>query len=117
MKESLLFLILVAPSFVSKIINEYIYAYSTGEIDSIAPLDIKKMRRVIVKQITVEKGASRGCYDDGAGPKRACYKLFQSVHLAAFVPADSRIGTFSAYPCNPPAPYRCVPAFWTAETL
>jgi hypothetical protein len=46
---------LVAPSFVSKIINEYIYAYSTGEIDSIAPLDIKKMRSVIVKQISVEK--------------------------------------------------------------
>src|SRR5215210_4580413 len=39
----------------SKIINEYIYAYSTGEIDSIAPLDIKKMRSVIVKQISVEK--------------------------------------------------------------
>ena len=55
MKESMLFLILVAPSFVSKIINEYIYAYSTGEIDSIAPLDIKKMRSVIVKQISVEK--------------------------------------------------------------
>jgi hypothetical protein len=55
MKESMLFLILVAPSFVSKIINEYIYAYSTGEIDSIAPLDIKKMRSVIVKRISVEK--------------------------------------------------------------
>jgi hypothetical protein len=45
----------VAPSFVSKIINEYIYAYSTGAIDSIAPLDIKKLRSVIAKQITVEK--------------------------------------------------------------
>src|ERR687894_88250 len=47
--------ILVAPSFVSKIINEYIYAYSTGTIDSIAPLDIKKLRSVISKQISVEK--------------------------------------------------------------
>ncbi len=55
MKESMLFLILVAPSFVSKIINEYIYAYSTGTIDSIAPLDIKKLRSVISKQIIVEK--------------------------------------------------------------
>jgi hypothetical protein len=55
MKESMLFLILVAPSFVSKIINEYIYAYSTGTIDSIAPLDIKKLRSVISKQISVEK--------------------------------------------------------------
>jgi hypothetical protein len=55
MKETMLFLILVAPSFVSKIINEYIYAYSTGTIDSIAPLDIKKLRSVISKQIIVEK--------------------------------------------------------------
>ncbi len=55
MKESMLFLILVAPSFVSKIINEYIYAYSTGTIDSIAPLDIKKLKSVISKQIIVEK--------------------------------------------------------------
>ena len=55
MKESLLFLILVATAFVSKIINEYIYAYSTGTIDSIVPLDIKKLRSVISKQIIVEK--------------------------------------------------------------
>jgi hypothetical protein len=55
MKEGMLFLILVAPSFVSKIINEYIYAYSTATIDSIAPLDIKKLRSVISKQIIVEK--------------------------------------------------------------
>jgi hypothetical protein len=55
MKETMLFLISVAPSFVSKIINEYIYAYSTGTIDSIAPLDIKKLRSVISKQIMVEK--------------------------------------------------------------
>jgi hypothetical protein len=55
MKEGMLFLILVAPSFVSKIINEYIYAYSTGAIDSITPLDIKKLRSVTAKQIAVEK--------------------------------------------------------------
>ena len=41
--------------FFSKIINEYIYAYSTGAIDSIAPLDAKKLKSVIAKQITVEK--------------------------------------------------------------
>jgi hypothetical protein len=55
MKEGMLLLILVAPSFVSKIINEYIYAYSTGAVDNIAPLDIKKLRSVIAKQITVER--------------------------------------------------------------
>jgi hypothetical protein len=55
MKESMLFLISAAPSFVSKIISEYIYAYSTGAIDSIVPLDAKKLKSVIAKQITVEK--------------------------------------------------------------
>jgi hypothetical protein len=55
MKEGMLFLIAAAPSFVSKIISEYIYAYSTGAIDSIAPLDAKKLKSVIAKQITVEK--------------------------------------------------------------
>jgi hypothetical protein len=55
MKEGMLFLISAAPSFVSKIISEYIYAYSTGAIDSIAPLDAKKLRSVIAKQIIVEK--------------------------------------------------------------
>jgi hypothetical protein len=45
----------VAPAFVAKVINEYIYAYSTGAIDSIVPLDAKKLRSVIAKEITVEK--------------------------------------------------------------
>lgn len=55
MKEGMLFLITAAPLFVTKIISEYIYAYSTGAIDSIAPLDAKKLKSVIAKQITVEK--------------------------------------------------------------
>ena len=55
MKEGILLMIQVAPSFVSKILNEYIYAYSTGMIDSIAPLDAKKLKSVIAKQIAVEK--------------------------------------------------------------
>ena len=55
MKDGMLFLIQAAPAFVAKVINEYIYAYSTGAIDSIAPLDAKKLRSVIAKEITVEK--------------------------------------------------------------
>jgi hypothetical protein len=55
MKEGILLMIQVAPSFVAKILNEYIYAYSTGMIDSIAPLDAKKLKSVIAKQIAVEK--------------------------------------------------------------
>ncbi|MER3407579.1 MAG: hypothetical protein C4292_01910 [Nitrososphaera sp.] len=55
MRDGLLLLIDSAPSFVTKLINEYIYAYSTGQINSIAPLDSKKLRAVIAKQIAVER--------------------------------------------------------------
>lgn len=55
MKDGLLLLIERAPAFVTKVINEYIYAYSTGLISSIAPLETKKLRSVIAKEITVEK--------------------------------------------------------------
>ena len=55
MKEGLLYLIQVSPAFVSKIINEYIYSYSTGAIDSIAPMDAKKLRSVISQHVAVEK--------------------------------------------------------------
>ena len=51
----LLLLIKKAPGFAFKIINEYIYAYSSGLIDNIAPLDIEKLRGVISKQASVEK--------------------------------------------------------------
>lgn len=55
MREGLILLIKLSPSFVSKIMNEYIYAYSTGVIGAIAPLDIKKLKSVIGKEIAVEK--------------------------------------------------------------
>lgn len=51
----LLLLIKTAPSFAFKIVNEYIYAYSIGLIDNITPLDIKKLRAVISKQVRIEK--------------------------------------------------------------
>jgi hypothetical protein len=51
----LLLLIKRAPGFAFKIVNEYIYAYSSGLIDNIAPLDIEKLRDVISKQATIEK--------------------------------------------------------------
>jgi hypothetical protein len=51
----LLLLIKKAPGFAFKIVNEYIYAYSSGLIDNIAPLDIEKLRDVISKQVTIEK--------------------------------------------------------------
>ena len=55
MREGLLLLIRLAPSFASKIISEYIYAYSTGLIDKITPLDSKKLQSVISKQIVMER--------------------------------------------------------------
>jgi hypothetical protein len=51
----LLLLIKKAPGFAFKIVNEYIYAYSSGLIDNIAPLDIEKLRGVISKQASIEK--------------------------------------------------------------
>lgn len=55
MREGILLLSRIAPLFVSKIINEYIYAYSTRLIDSIAPIDIQKLRIATSTQIMVEK--------------------------------------------------------------
>jgi hypothetical protein len=51
----LLLLIKKAPGFAFKIVNEYIYAYSSGLIDNIAPLNIEKLRGVISKQASIEK--------------------------------------------------------------
>ena len=55
MYMGILLLIKTTPSFVSKIINEYIYAYSRGIIENLIPMDVKKLRDVISKQITVER--------------------------------------------------------------
>jgi hypothetical protein len=55
MRDGILLLIAVAPSFVSKIINEYIHAYSIGLIDRIVPLEVKKMRSIIAEHIAVER--------------------------------------------------------------
>jgi hypothetical protein len=55
MYQGILLLIKMSPSFIYKIINEYIYAYSTGLIDKIIPIEIKNLRIVISKQITIER--------------------------------------------------------------
>ena len=55
MREGILLLIRMAPSFASKIISEYIYAFSIGLIDKITPLDSKKLQSVISKQIMMER--------------------------------------------------------------
>ncbi len=55
MKKSILLLLKTIPSFVIKIISAYIYAYSTGEIDTITPITIDKLRSVIKEQISIER--------------------------------------------------------------
>lgn len=55
MIQGLLLLIDVAPSFISKIINEYIYAYTTGLIQSITPIDMKKFQNAISNKISIER--------------------------------------------------------------
>lgn len=55
MKNGLILLLKVTPLFASKIISEYVYAYSTGIIDTATPIDIKRMRPVIGDQILIEK--------------------------------------------------------------
>jgi hypothetical protein len=53
--EAISLLIRLAPSFVSKLIREYVYAYSIGLIDSITPINTKKLQSVVSKQIIVER--------------------------------------------------------------
>jgi hypothetical protein len=55
MKKSILLLLKTIPSFVIKIISAYIYAYSTGEIDTITPITIDKLRSLIKEQICIER--------------------------------------------------------------
>ena len=55
MKNGLILLLKVTPHFATKIISEYVYAYSTGIIDTATPIDIKRMRPVIGDQILIEK--------------------------------------------------------------
>src|SRR6476619_7815511 len=55
MKNGLILLLKVTPHFASKIIIEYVYAYSTGIIYTVTQINIKRMRPVIGDQILIEK--------------------------------------------------------------
>ena len=59
--EGILLLSRYAPSFILKIINEYIIAYNRGEIERLDTLDIENFKRVISKQITIEKELVEAC--------------------------------------------------------
>lgn len=55
MRKSILLLLKTIPSFMIKIISTYIYAYTTGEIDTITPITIEKFRSVLKEQVFIEK--------------------------------------------------------------
>ena len=55
LKKSILLLLQTIPSFVIKIINAYIYAYSTDRIDNIHPVTLDKLRYVLKDQISIER--------------------------------------------------------------
>lgn len=55
LKDGILLLLKIAPSFVFKIVKEYITSYSQGVITELVPMDVKKMRSIVSDSIHVEK--------------------------------------------------------------
>jgi hypothetical protein len=55
LKKSISLLLQTIPSFVIKIINTYIYAYSNDKIDHIHPVTLDKLRSVLKDQISIER--------------------------------------------------------------
>jgi hypothetical protein len=59
--EGILLLSRYAPSFILKIINEYIMAYNHGEIEKLDKLDGEKLKQIMSKQITIERELVEAC--------------------------------------------------------
>jgi hypothetical protein len=59
--EGILLLSRYAPSFILKIINEYIMAYNHGEIEKLDRLDGEKLKKIISKQIIIERELVEAC--------------------------------------------------------
>ena len=55
LKDGILLLLKIAPSFVFKIITEYITSYSQGVITELVPMNVKKMRSIVSDSVRVEK--------------------------------------------------------------
>lgn len=55
LKEGMLLLLKLAPSFVFKIVKEYVISYSQGVITELVPMNVKKMRSIVADTIHVEK--------------------------------------------------------------
>jgi len=55
LKDGILLLLKIAPSFAFKIVKEYIMSYSQGMITELVPMNVKKMRSIVADTISVEK--------------------------------------------------------------
>ena len=59
--EGILLLSRYAPSFIVKIINEYIIAYNQGKIEKLDRLDGEKLQEIISKHIIMERELVEAC--------------------------------------------------------
>jgi hypothetical protein len=59
--EGILLLSRYAPSFILKLISEYIMAYNHGEIEKLDRLDGQKLKKIISEQITIERELVEAC--------------------------------------------------------
>jgi hypothetical protein len=59
--EGILLLSRYAPSFILKLISEYIIAYNHGEIERLDRLDGQKLKKIISEQITIERELVEAC--------------------------------------------------------
>ena len=60
LKDAILLLLKFAPSFVFKIISEYIASYTQGVITEMVPLDVQKMQLIVANVIGVERELVEG---------------------------------------------------------
>ncbi|MBV9179106.1 MAG: hypothetical protein JO327_00435 [Nitrososphaeraceae archaeon] len=79
MYNGFLLLLTLSPSLVYKMINEYIYAYSTGQVENIIPIDVKKLQYVISKQIAIEREFVEAFDTLQEGQKDLIKKFFKIV--------------------------------------
>ncbi len=54
-RQAMLLLVRFIPSFMGKIVNLYVRAYSAGLANGVTPIDIKKLRSVVASEIRIEK--------------------------------------------------------------
>jgi hypothetical protein len=59
--EGILLLSRYAPSFILKIINEYILAYIHGEIEKLDRIDGEKLKKIVSKHIVIERELVEAC--------------------------------------------------------